>query len=191
MTENRFGFGVGISPWPEDFLAAQIPWEKRGKRMDEMMQIVRGLMDGSYFSYEGEIFQIDAMKLCPVPTEPVPLLVGGHAKPALRRAGQLGDGWISAGVSPAELKSMIEQINEHRKRSERDHLPFENQAMTAEAFSLEGLQDLAQMGVGEVIVAFRNPYDKQPDTQTVEEKIGMINWYAETLIHPYRQRHVG
>jgi alkanesulfonate monooxygenase SsuD/methylene tetrahydromethanopterin reductase-like flavin-dependent oxidoreductase (luciferase family) len=148
-------------------------------------------MDGSYFSYEGEIFQIDAMKLCPVPTEPVPLLVGGHAKPALRRAGQLGDGWISAGVSPAELKSMIEQINEHRKRSERDHLPFENQAMTAEAFSLEGLQDLAQMGVGEVIVAFRNPYDKQPDTQTVEEKIGMINWYAETLIHPYRQRHGG
>ena len=188
MTENRFGFGVGISPWPEDFLASQIPWEKRGKRMDEMMEIVRGLMSGEYFSYAGEIFQIDALKLCPVPTAPVPLLVGGHAKPALRRAGQLGDGWIAAGASTAELKTMIDQINEFRKHSERDHLPFENHAMTAEAFSLEGLQGLAEIGVTEVIIAFRNPYDKKEDTQTIDEKIAMINWYAENLIEPYRQR---
>jgi probable F420-dependent oxidoreductase len=188
MTENRFGFGVGISPWPEDFLAAQIPWEKRGKRMDEMMKIVRGLMSGDYFSYDGEIFQIDALKLCPVPTAPVPLLVGGHAKPALRRAGQLGDGWIAAGASTDELKSMIDQINEHRKAAQRDHLDFENHAMTAEAFSLEGLSGLSKIGVTEVIIAFRNPYENQADTQTLDEKIGMINWYAENLIHPYRDR---
>jgi alkanesulfonate monooxygenase SsuD/methylene tetrahydromethanopterin reductase-like flavin-dependent oxidoreductase (luciferase family) len=61
MSNNRFVFGVGISPWPDDFAACQIPWEKRGKRMDEMMDIIRGLMTGEYFSYDGEIFQIDSM----------------------------------------------------------------------------------------------------------------------------------
>lgn len=188
MCDNRFGFGVGISPWPEDFLAAQIPWQKRGKRMDEMMEVVRGLMSGEYYEFKGELFNIEPMKLCPVPSQPVPLLVGGHAKPALRRAGKLGDGWISAGSTSQELKAMIDQINEHRKTNQRDHLAFENHAMTSDAFSLQGLEGLAKAGVSEVIIAFRNPYQKEPDDKTLEEKIGMINWYAETIIQPYRER---
>jgi probable F420-dependent oxidoreductase len=187
ITGNRFGFGVGISPWPEDFLAMQIPWEKRGKRMDEMMEIVNGLMSGEYFGYQGEIFQLDPIKLCPVPTEKVPLLVGGHAKPALRRAARLGDGWISAGSTIEELSTMIDFIEAHRKELKRDHLPFEYQAMTAEAYSDEGLHKLANIGITEVIIAFSNPYDGAPDTQTVEEKIGMINWYAQNVIEPYRK----
>jgi alkanesulfonate monooxygenase SsuD/methylene tetrahydromethanopterin reductase-like flavin-dependent oxidoreductase (luciferase family) len=97
MLGDRFAFGVGISPWPEDFEVCQVPWEQRGKRMDEMMEILNGLMSGEYFGYEGEIFNIPPIKLCPVPEHHVPLLVGGHAKPALRRAARLGDGWVSAG----------------------------------------------------------------------------------------------
>ena len=189
ITNNRFGFGVGISPWPEDFLASQVAWDRRGKRMDEMMEIISGLMQGEYFGYDGEIFQLDPIKLCPVPTQAVPLLVGGHARPALRRAARLGDGWIAAGASADELKGMIDQIDDFRRQFNRDHLPFEMQGMTAEAFSLEGLETLAGIGISEVIIAFRNPYDKQPDTQSVEEKIGMIHWYAENLILPYRERH--
>lgn len=186
MTDNRFGFGVGISPWPEDFLAMQIPWEQRGKRMDEMMEIVNGLMSGDYFGYHGEIFQIEPLKLCPVPSERVPLLVGGHARPALRRAARLGDGWISAGSSFAELEAMIGTINDFRRAYQRDHLPFENHVMTEEAFSVEGLRKLEAIGVTEVIIGFRNPYDGKPDTQSVEEKLGMINWYVENVMQPYR-----
>jgi probable F420-dependent oxidoreductase len=186
MLGDRFGFGVGISPWPEDFMACQIAWEKRGKRMDEMMEIVNGLMSGEYFGYEGEIFQIDPIKLCPVPEHHIPLLVGGHAKPALRRAARLGDGWISAGSSLEQLQDLIGQIEGYRKDFGRDHLPFEYHAMTEAAYSSEGLQDLAAAGVTEVIIAFRNPYDAQPDTQSVEEKVGMINWYAQNVIEPHR-----
>ena len=90
LCNNRFAFGVGISPWPDDFAACQIPWEKRGQRMDEMMDIVRGLLTGEFFSYDGEIFQIDSMQITPVPSLPVPMLIGGHSKPALRRAAKRG-----------------------------------------------------------------------------------------------------
>ncbi|MCP4468181.1 MAG: LLM class flavin-dependent oxidoreductase [Halieaceae bacterium] len=186
MLGDRFALGVGISPWPEDFEVCQIPWEKRGKRMDEMMEIISGLMSGEYFGYEGEIFNIPPLKLCPVPEHHIPLLVGGHAKPALRRAARLGDGWVSAGSSLDELQSMIGQIEEFRKEYQRDTGAFQYHAMTEAAYSAQGLDDLTRAGVTEVIIAFRNPYDGTPDTQSLEEKTGMINWYAENVIKPYR-----
>lgn len=191
MIGDRFGFGVGISPWPEDFMVSQIAWEKRGKRMDEMMEIINGLMSGEYFGYEGEIFQIDPIKLTPVPEHHIPLLVGGHAKPALRRAARLGDGWVSAGSSLEELQGMIGQVEALRKEYNRDHLDFEYHVMTDAAYSVRGLQDLVEAGATEVIVAFRNPYDGTPDTQTLEEKINMIQWYADNVIRPYREAGAG
>ena len=186
MTNNRFAFGVGISPWPEDFMACQIEWERRGKRMDEMMEIISGLMSGEYFEYHGDIFDVDALKLCPVPSEPVPLLVGGHAGPALRRAAKLGDGWIAAGASIDEYKAMIDKIHEYRKQYGRDHLPFEVQAMSRDSFDLGRLKALEEIGVDEVHIAFHDAYKGEPDTHTLEEKIGMIKWYAETYIEPHR-----
>ena len=186
LTQNRFGFGVGISPWPDDFAATQIPWEGRGKRMDEMIDIVKGLMSGEYFSYEGEVFQLDSIKICPAPTEPVPILIGGHAKPALRRAARVADGFIHAGGSFDALASCIAEIEGHRKEYGREHLPFEYQSMSGEAFSPDGVRRLEDIGVQEAIVAFRNPYDAEPDTQTLDEKIGALRWFADNVIQKTR-----
>jgi len=186
LSNNRFVFGVGISPWPDDFAACQIPWEKRGKRMDEMMDIVRGLLTGEYFSYEGEIFQIESMQITPAPSKPVPMLIGGHSKPALRRAALRADGFIHAGGTFDELKALVDEIDGYRKEYGRDHLPFEYQSMGAEAFSLDGVKKLEDIGVSEAVVGFRNAYDGTPDTQTLDEKIGQINWFADTIIHKSR-----
>jgi len=181
LSNNRIGFGIGISPWAEDFAACQIPWEKRGKRMDEMMEIIRGLMSGDYFGYEGEMFQMAPIKLCPVPTKPIPLLVGGHADAALRRAARLGDGWISAGTSLEEYKGYKDKIEAYRREYGRDHLPFEYQAMTSEAYTPDGVKRLEDLGVDEVILAFRDVYKRQPDT-TLEHKYAEINWYSDNII---------
>ena len=186
LSNNRFVFGVGISPWPDDFAACQIPWEKRGKRMDEMMDIVRGLLTGEYFSYDGEIFQIDSMQITPAPSKPVPMLIGGHSKPALRRAALRADGFIHAGGTFDELKALVDEIDGYRKEYGRDHLPFEYQSMGAEAFSLDGVKKLEDLGVSEAVVGFRNAYDGTPDTQTLDEKIGQMNWFADTIIQKSR-----
>jgi probable F420-dependent oxidoreductase len=186
LTHDRFAFGVGISPWPDDFAACQIPWEKRGKRMDEMIDIVKGLMGGEYFSYEGEIFQLESIKICPAPKKPVPILIGGHAKPALRRAARVADGFIHAGGTFEDLAATVEQINGYRKEYGRDHLPFEYQSMGAEAFSPDGVRKLEDLGIHEAIVAFRNPYDAEPDTQTLEDKVAAMHWFAENVIDKTR-----
>lgn len=186
MFPERFAFGVGISPWPDDFAACQIPWEKRGKRLDEMIDIVRGLLTGEYFGYDGEIFQIDSMQVTPVPKTPVPILIGGHAKPALRRAARTADGFIHAGGTFDDLKAFVDEIDGYRKEYGREKDPFEYQSMGAEAFSLDGIKRLEELGISEAIIGFRNPYDGTPDTQTLDEKIGQINWFAENLIHKSR-----
>lgn len=182
LSGNRFIYGAGISPWGEDFDVTNTPWEKRGKRLDEIIEIVNGLMSGDYFGYQGEIFQMPEIKLCPVPSERPKILVGGHSKPALRRAARLGDGWIAAGGDAESIKVMVDQINEFRKEYGRDHLPFEFQAMTQDAYSPDGIKRLKEIGIDEVLVAFRNVYESEPDDKSVEEKIGMMKWFADEVI---------
>ena len=150
------------------------------------MDIVRGLLTGEFFSYDGEIFQIPRVKVTPAPTEPVPMLLGGHSKPALKRAALRGDGFIHAGGTADQFKELIDQIEAYRAEYGRADVPFEYQSMGAEAYSLDGVKRLEDLGVSEAIVAFRNPYDGGPDTQTLDEKIGQINWFAENIIHKSR-----
>ena len=186
LTNNRFGFGVGISPWPDDFDACQIPWAKRGRRMDEMIDIVKGLMTGEYFSYEGEIFQIESMKISPAPSRSVPILIGGHSDAALRRAARVADGFIHAGGTFEALETTVKQINQYRTEYGREQESFEYQSMGAEAFSVDGVRRLEDLGIGEAIVAFRNPYEGSEDSQSLEDKIGALRWFSDNVIQKTR-----
>lgn len=183
---NRIKLGVGLSPWKEDFDATQIKWERRGKRMDEMIEIINGLMAGDYFSYNGEELSIPEIKLCPVPDRRVPILIGGHADAALKRAARLGDGWVAAGGDVDSLEKLIVRLQEFRKELQRDHLPFEIHATGADAFSPAGVEALEKIGVDMVFVGFHNIYSGKPDTRTLEQKIEHIQQYAAGIIQPNR-----
>src|SRR5450755_2914362 len=97
LTGNRLVLGVGTSPWREDYEVLGVPWEHRGLRMDEGLAVIRGLSAGGYYEYHGKIYDLPPVKMAPVPSQPVPILVGGHADGALRRAVRLGDGWLHGG----------------------------------------------------------------------------------------------
>src|SRR6476661_8220246 len=77
LTGNRLGLGVGLSPWREDYTVMGVPWERRGKRFDECIDIVRGLTSGGEFEFHGEFYDIPPVTMTPAPTAPVPILVGG------------------------------------------------------------------------------------------------------------------
>ena len=133
LTNNRLGLGVGTSPWREDYEMLGLPWENRGKRMDESLDILRGLQSGEYFEYHGEVYDVPAIKLCPVPSEPVPLLIGGHGAPALRLAATIGDGWLHGGGDLSELPGMLDTLHEMRKKAGTDHKPFELHVISVDA----------------------------------------------------------
>src|SRR5438034_8129538 len=120
LTGNRFGFGVGTSPWPDDYRILDVPWKGRGRRMDECIEIIRGLSRGGWFEYRGEVFHIEPIKISPVPSEPIPVLIGGHGDAALRRAARMGDGWMHAGGDPAGLAEMIGRLAGLRRECGRE-----------------------------------------------------------------------
>ena len=182
LSDNRLRFGVGISPWPEDFAAMGLPWEKRGIRMDETVDIVRGLCAGGWFEYDGEVWKLDKCKITPVPTQPIPILVGGHSAPALRRAALRGDGWIHAGGDASDLAEMIPRLHQLRAEYGRERDPFEIHAVSIDAYTPDGVRRLEDTGVTDAIVGFRWPYTTEPDTQPLDEKIDLLRRFAERII---------
>jgi probable F420-dependent oxidoreductase len=179
MTDDRFSLGVGLSPWPDDFRICGVPWEGRGKRMDEMISILRGLCAGGFHEHHGEHFDIERIKICPVPSKPLPILIGGHSEAALKRAVALGDGWMHAGGSDEELQKLLARLAEIR----RDHAPkpdFEIHVLSLAAYSLDGIKRLTDLGVTDVVVGFRKGYE--PDTMPLELKLGAIRRYADKII---------
>ncbi|MDN4173443.1 TIGR03619 family F420-dependent LLM class oxidoreductase [Nocardioides sp. SOB77] len=189
LSGNRLGLGVGISPWPEDFVALGVPWERRGKRMDECIDIVRGLTtpaaaDGtqSYFSYSGEFYEVASLKQTPAPTERLPLLVGGHADAALRRAVRKGDGWMHAGGDGEELDRLLGRLAEIRREEGDTRDDFEVHVISYDAYDPDGIKRLEDKGVTDCIVGFRVPYIVGPDAEPLEKKVAHLEQYAENVI---------
>jgi probable F420-dependent oxidoreductase len=182
MTGNRLALGVGVSPWREDFEIMGVPFEKRGKRMNECMEIVRGLTAGGYFEYHGEFYDIPAIKLSPTPSAPIPLLVGGHSEAALRRAVVRGDGWMHGGGPNEDLDELLDKLAAIRKAEGKENDPFEIHVISMDAYSADGVKRLEDRGVTDVIVGFRLPYQVGPDTEPLEKKIAHLERFAESVI---------
>ena len=182
LSGNRLRLGVGISPWPEDFVAMGQPWERRGDRLDEIIAVVRGLTGGGWFEHHGDLIDVERMKICPVPTEPIPILVGGHADRALRRAARLGDGWVHGGGDPAELPALLDRLGELRRAAGRADEPFEVHVISLDAYTPDGVRRLEDQGVTDVVVGFRYPYVREPDPQTLQEKLDPLRRFADEVI---------
>ncbi len=185
MTGNRLALGVGSSPWPEDYQLVDVPWEGRGKRMDEAMAIVAGLSAGGYFEYHGEVYDVPSIKISPTPTEPLPILVGGHATPALRRAAR-SDGWLHGGGDPEDLPGLLAQLDHLRQEEGTADRPFEVHVISLDAYTADGIQRLEEQGVTDVIVGFRWPYAVGPDTEVLQTKLDSLRRFADDVIGKVR-----
>jgi alkanesulfonate monooxygenase SsuD/methylene tetrahydromethanopterin reductase-like flavin-dependent oxidoreductase (luciferase family) len=181
LTGNRLSLGVGTSPWPEDYQLVDVPWEGRGRRMDEAVDVVRGLSAGGYFEYHGECYDFPSVMMSPTPTEPLPILVGGHATPALRRAARC-DGWLHGGGDPSDLPGLLTELRQLREEEGTADKPFEVHVISLDAFSIDGIHRLEEQGVTDVIVGFRWPYEVGPDTEALQVKLDNLRRFADDVI---------
>jgi probable F420-dependent oxidoreductase len=180
ISDNRISLGAGLSPWKEDFAYNGIAFEERGRRMDDCIAIIRGALSGEYFEFHSDYYDIGRMKMSPVPTAPLPILVGGHAVPALRRAAISGDGWISANSDFESLQQMIGQLNKLRREHGTDQRPdFEIHAFDMHARTLDDYRRLGELGVTDICVTPWNPYDPALDRA---KKLARIERFSETVI---------
>jgi probable F420-dependent oxidoreductase len=186
MTGGRFLLGVGISPWREDYEVTGSQWEGRGARMDEQLAILRGLSRGGYFEFHGRYYDVPSIRIDPVPADPLPVLIGGHSEAALRRAAATGDGWLHGGGDPAALPSLLARLAKLRSEAGRHEEPFSVYAISPDAYSLDGVARLEEMGVTDAIVGFRWPYSKGPDTESLSTKIDNMLRFSDSVIGKLR-----
>jgi len=125
LSAGRFALGVGVGWMREEFEIYGVDFASRGRRMDEMIEVMLGLWTGEMFEYHGEFFDFDRIVVSPRPAHPIPLYFGGAAPIALRRTARIGDGWIGAGNTPEEVPGLMAELARLRQAAGRADRPFE------------------------------------------------------------------
>lgn len=181
LTGNRFGFGIGIGWAPEEFEWCGQPYKRRGARVDEMIEVIKLVLDGGMVDYHGEFFDFDRLQMSPAPSKPVPFYVGGHTDVALRRAARVGDGWTSAMMKFTDLVDTKRKLDDLRAEYGRADEPFEIQAVCIDRFGKKGYAELAAAGVTDCIVV---PwlFDGVPFDGPLEAKQDSLRTFADRYI---------
>lgn len=118
---GRVVFGVGVGgDDPAELRACGVDPATRGRRMDESLAIVRALLTGEPVTVEGRFFTLDGVRIQPVPSTPVPVVVGGRSAAALRRTARFGDGWLGVWVSPSRYAEACAEVAREAEAAGRD-----------------------------------------------------------------------
>lgn len=110
LTGGRLDVGLGIGWLPHEYVAAGVPQERRGARFEEYLRVLEALWTEDPVEHRGEFYDVPRSHPGPAPVQRPrpPLLLGGAAPAALRRAGRIADGWIAS--SRQDLERIGESI---------------------------------------------------------------------------------
>jgi len=124
-THGRVVLGCGAGWIREEFDVLGVPWKGRGKRMNEMVEILRLLWTGEMIEYHGEVFDLPAMQMSPAPAAPPPIYFGGISEPAMRRAARIGQGWFGTGNTVEQATELLDRLHGYRRECGTDGEPFD------------------------------------------------------------------
>ena len=108
LSGDRVVLGCGAGWIREEYDALGVDFATRGKRYDEMIDVLRKAWSGDLVEHRGAHFDLGSFQMSPAPRAPVPIWIGGIGGPALRRAAKRGDGWIGTGQSPDEALALLD-----------------------------------------------------------------------------------
>ena len=150
LSGGRFRFGVGAGWLTEEIALLGHPVRGRGRRMDEMLALIRRFWTEERVEHHGEFFDFAAVGIAPRPREPVPIWVGGKSPAALARAARQ-DGWLGMNYDLPEVHALLEALGEARERRDAEtgshHPGFETFVIANAAPSGELYEDLSRRGV--------------------------------------------
>ena len=111
LSDGRLDVGLGLGWAPPEFAAVGISSARRGRRGEEFVACLKAIWTEPEVEFHGDFYDIPRVRVEPKPTQQPhpPLLLGGTADVALRRAGRIADGWISS--SRMDLTRIGESID--------------------------------------------------------------------------------
>jgi probable F420-dependent oxidoreductase len=114
LSGNRLRLGVGTGWNTVEYEALGVPFERRGRREEEQIEVMRRLWSDELVTFDGEFHTVTAASINPRPSQPVPVWFGGTAPAVLARCGRIGDGWMPLGGANDKAREAIEIIRTAR-----------------------------------------------------------------------------
>ncbi|HEY8952192.1 MAG TPA: LLM class F420-dependent oxidoreductase [Candidatus Dormibacteraeota bacterium] len=111
LSGGRLVLGLGVGWIAQEYSFLRTDFGSRGQLADEYIAAIRVLFESDRPAYHGDHINFSDALFSPRPRTPIPIVVGGSSKPALRRAARLGDGWYGLRLSPDEAGRAIEEMN--------------------------------------------------------------------------------
>lgn len=180
FSDNRVTLTIGVGWSKDEYQLLGQDFHTRGKRCDEMLEILPLLWSGEMVEYHGKYYDFDRLEMNPAPAAAIPVWVGGISNAAHRRAARLGDGWISDLQSTDEILETVATIQEYRAEHDRSHLPFEVMASANDAWDLSGYQRLHAGGVTHLLTMPWVFY--HGENPSLEQKIDGIQQFSTDII---------
>ena len=185
LSGGRVLLGVGAGWMREEFVQLEQPFERRGARMEEQIEVLRTLWRGGMVEHHGEFYDFDRLEMAPAPAQPVPILIGGHSETALRRAARVGDGWMGVYYGVDELIPIVERLQGYRAEYGTAERPFEIQASVVDRLpSPEVCAQLEQVGVTTLITSAWMMEGLQFASR--DDNVRALERFGETYIAPLR-----
>jgi probable F420-dependent oxidoreductase len=183
LSGDRMSIGVGLSWIPEEFEWTRTQMRTRGKRADEMIEIIRLLCAGNgpeWVEYHGKHYDFGRLMMSPTGSGPLPIYVGGLSEPAFRRAARLADGWISVQNTEEEITHAIGELRRYRDEYGTADRPFEINALPTDVFDVDGFKRLEDKGVTELQAVPWYFTGKDPDD--LQNRLDSLEWWATTVM---------
>ena len=114
LAEGRLELGVGVGWCEEEFTLMGQQFARRGKRTDEMLELMRALWQPGWIEFDGEFYQTPRLEMEPTPPH-VPIYVGGLSAVALRRVAR-NDGWIGDLITTDRAIESVDEIRRLRAK---------------------------------------------------------------------------
>lgn len=181
LSGDRVGLGIGAGWMAEEFELLEQPFARRGRRMEEMVDVMRTLWAGGMVEHHGEFYDFRPVEMRPAPSAPVPIYVGGHSDIAFDRAARIGDGWLGIHYSVEDLLAHCERLQRTREEAGTADRPFEIIASPLAAPRAELVEQLEAAGVTTILTsAWIGAGIQAPESADHAEEL--IGTYAERFI---------
>jgi probable F420-dependent oxidoreductase len=176
LSEGRVKLGVGVGWQQTEFEVVGHDFKTRGRRTDEMLELMKALWTGKTVEFEGEFYHVPPLQMSPGTDQPIPILIGGTSPSALERAAR-HDGWTGAQHDLPELEQLVEGLRRARAARGESMRDFEI-ATGIYDYGDRAVERCRELGV---TILFRDAFcdeNGMASSLTLDEKLANMDAFA-------------
>ena len=181
LSNNRFRLGIGTGWNKVEYESLNVPFERRGARQAEQVELLRALWQEDSLDYAGKFHRVDMASINPRPDQHIPIWFGGAAPAALKRCARLGDGWIPLMGANDAAKAAVALLKSERTAAGKSWDGFEILAQAQYAGGtperwLSHSSKWQEIGATKIAVATHNAGDTNVDghLKRIEEYFSVV-----------------